>query len=123
MTKAPRRHGGPKKTRPYAIDGRDYSVSISATAIDFDGNVPLCVSFRAEFGNRSVCQVRGLTNRSFWHDYPENTPRISLTPKIVCQLIRYAHVQGWDPVGSKSNMELSADQELLHTLEDSTPAE
>jgi hypothetical protein len=121
MTKAPRRHGGPKKTRPYTVDGQNYSVSISAEAIDSEGNVPLRVSFRAEFGSRSVCQVRGLSNRSAWHDYPEETSRISITPRIVCELIRIAHLHGWDPVGSKSNIEIALNQELVQALVDRDP--
>src|SRR5579872_3624195 len=107
MPKAPRRHGGPRKTRLYVIDGRDYAVSISDTGIDREGNIPLRVSFRAQFGSRSVCLVRGLTNRSFWHDYPEiekmRAAAISITPKIVCDLIRLAHRKGWEPEKSKSN--------------------
>jgi hypothetical protein len=120
MTKAPRRHGGPRKTRPYTVDGRDYVVSISDAAIDPEGNIPLRISLRAEFGSRSVCLVRGLTNRSFWHDYPHidkmEAAAVSVTPKIVCELIRLAHRQGWDPNASKSNFELSADRDLVRAL-------
>src|SRR5437868_13297718 len=120
MSNVPRRHGGPKKTRSYVIDGRDYAVSISDTAPDREGNVRMRVSFRAQFGSRSVCLVRGLTNRSFWQDYPEiekmRAAAISITPKIVCGMIRLARQAGWDPDASRSNFELSLDQEAVRGL-------
>jgi hypothetical protein len=120
MAKAPKRHGRPKKARPYVVDGKDYSVAISDTKVDDDGNVPLRISFRAEFGNRSVCQVRGVTNRSFWHDYPQNeamrAAAISITPQVISELIRFAHRQGWDPVASRSNFELLADRDDIKKL-------
>ena len=71
MTRAPGRHSSPGKPRSYSVDGKDYAVSISDAALQPGGDVLLRVSFRAKFGSRSVCLVRGLTNRCFWHDYPE----------------------------------------------------
>jgi hypothetical protein len=95
-------------------------VSISDAAIDQEGNVPLQISIRAQFGSRSVCLVRGLTNRSVWHDYPETekmrAAAISITPKVVCGLIRLAQRDGWDPGASNSNFELSADLDVIRAL-------
>jgi hypothetical protein len=94
-------------------------VSITDAGFDDDGNVLLRVSFRAGFGNRSVCIMRGLTNRSFWHDFPEieriRATAISITPRVVCELIRMAHQTGWNPVVSKSNFEFLADREIVRS--------
>ena len=113
----PRRHGRSCRNRPYTVDGRDYSVSISTAGFDQDKNVRLRISFRAQFGTRSFCLVRGLTNRSFWQDYPDieamRAAAISITPGIVCGLIRLAHNEGWNPDASKSNFELAVDREEL----------
>lgn len=97
-------------------------MSISPRGFDRDNNVRLRVSFRAQFGSRSVCLVRGLTNRSFWLDYPQieamRAAAISITPKVVGGLIRLARQKGWDPDASKSNFELSIDREVERALED-----
>ena len=80
------------------------------------------VAFRAQFGSRSVCLVRGLTNRSFWHDYPNveqmREQAISITPLVISALIRLAHQSGWNPAASKSNFELQADRELIRKIAD-----
>jgi hypothetical protein len=41
---------------------------------------------------------------------------ISITPKIICELIRHAHQAGWDPDLSKSNFELSGDRDSIRAL-------
>ena len=125
MAKSPRRHGGSKKSRSYVVDGQDYAVSISDAGRDAEGNVLLRISFRAQFGSRSVCLVRGLTNRSFWHDYPEiekmRSAAISITPAIICELIRLAHREGWNPNVSKSNFEFAANREVVQALANVIP--
>jgi hypothetical protein len=108
------------KSRRYMIDGREYVVSISCGEIDEAEEVHLCVSFRALFGSRSVCLVRGVTNRSFWHDYPDVekmiSESISLSPKVVCVLIHRAHLEGWNPERSKSNFEMFATKETIRAI-------
>jgi hypothetical protein len=122
----PPRHGKSRRNRPYTVDGRDYTASISTAGVDNEKNIQLRVSFHAQFGNRSVCLVRALTNRSFWHDYPEiekmRSAAISITPKIICGLIRLAHREGWDPEVSKSSFELSANRDVVRALAELLPS-
>ncbi|MCL4855051.1 MAG: hypothetical protein KJZ78_27125 [Bryobacteraceae bacterium] len=110
----------PRESRTYQIEGREYAVSISAGKLDEQGNVPLQISIRAHFGTRSFCTVRGVTNRSFWHDYPDiekmRKTAISITPRHVCALIARAHSQGWNPDTSKANCELPATREDIRGL-------
>jgi len=100
------------KPRLYTIDGKPYTISISQGEIDREQNVHLHVTFRAIFGERSFCLIRGLTNRLFWLDYPDiaqmRAKSVSLTPGIVCALVRLAHRTGWNPEDCKSNFEMYA---------------
>ena len=109
-----------EKPRKYVVADREYAVSISVGKIDKEDNVHMRISFRAHFGNRSVCLVRGVTNRSFWHDYPEveqmRKDSISVTPKVVCALIAQAHSAGWNPETSKTNFELVVSKESIREL-------
>jgi len=108
------------KGRKHRIDGRQYFVSVSGGEIDAENNVHLRIAIQADFGHRSYCIVRGVTNRSFWHDYPnvelmrENS--ISVTPRVVSNLIALAHSEGWNPEVSKSNFELFATRETIRGL-------
>lgn len=108
------------KPRNYTIDGKPYAISISGGEIDRDQNVHLHVTFRALFGYRSCCLLRGLVNRSYWHDYPNieqmRAQSISLTPRIVCELVRLAHSKGWKPETDKANLELDATDDDFRTL-------
>ena len=118
--RAPRRHGKSRANRLFKVDGREYTVSVSDGVLDNKANVRLHISLRAQFGTQSVCQVRGLTNRSLWHDYPRDIEKwraeaISVTPRVVCELIRLAHQKGWDPEGSRSNFELFVDREMVRS--------
>jgi hypothetical protein len=108
------------KSRIYQIEGREYAASISAGHVDKEDNVALRISIRAHFGTRSFCTVRGVTNRSYWHDYPyiEEMRKIaiSIAPRHVCALVAWAHSKGWDPIASKSNFELLANREDIRAL-------
>jgi hypothetical protein len=114
------------KPRDYVIDGRPYAVTISAAHIDEERNVHLRVTFRALFGTRSVRTVRGITNRSFWHDYPHieemRAKSISLTPKAVCELVRLAHRAGWTPENCRSNFEFHTTTDDIRALAGSSDA-
>ena len=109
-----------EKPRKYDVDGREYAVSISVGEIDEEDTVHLRITIRALFGNRSVCLVRGVTNRSFWHDYPYveqmRKESISVTPKVVCGLISRAHSEGWNPEGSRTNFEMFTNKESIRAL-------
>jgi hypothetical protein len=106
--------------RDYTIDGKPYSVSISAGKIDREGDVHLRVTFRALYGTRSVCLVRGVTNRSYWHDYPDvesmRERSISLTPRVVCELVRLAHRAGWAPATVRSNFRVDVTRDDIRAI-------
>ena len=91
-------------------------MSISDTGFDQKFNVRMRVTFRAQFGTRSVCLMRGLTNQSHYENREELEKRISITPKVVCELIRQAHREGWDPEGSRTNFEWFVDREVVRGI-------
>jgi len=108
------------KPRRFYLEGREYAVSISAGDMDAQEDVHVRISFRALFGTRSVCLVRGVTNRSYWHDYPDIDifvkESISLTPRIVRALIILAHSEGWDPETSNANFELFVTKDAIRAI-------
>jgi len=108
------------KSQSYTVDGRAYDVAISAGEIDEDDNVRLRISIQAAFGRNSVCLMRGITNRSYWHDYPctkeMRRAAVSIAPRQVFGLIKLAHASGWDPERSCSNFELVVNSEAIRTL-------
>ena len=110
------------KRRIVNVDGKSYEVSVSPGSIDREQNVSLRISIRAQFGSQGFCVVRGLTNRSFWHDYPNTeemqAASISVGPLQLCGLITLAHSQGWDPTTSKSTFELNATRDTIRQLGD-----
>lgn len=121
MTKsAPGNHGRPRRSRPFQVDGREYAVTIAAAGRDSEENVQMRVTIRAQFASRSVCVLRGLTKRAYWVDYPnfdvQGAGAISITPQAICVLIRHARQQGWNPEASKSNFELTIDNEVFRAL-------
>jgi hypothetical protein len=80
----------------------------------------LRVTVKAQYGVRAVCLVRGLSRRSFWHDFPDveqaRNEAISITPKVVCGLIRLALERGWEPEVSRSNFNLAVDRDVVRAL-------
>ena len=116
----PRRHGRSKANRPFVVDGREYLVSISDGGFDAEDRVIVRITFRARAGG-GVCLVRGITNRSFWMDYPFDVQKwrakvISITPRVLCELIRLVHRKGWEPQKSRANFELVVDRETAGAL-------
>ncbi len=103
------------KRKSYAVDGENYVASITECGFDESGAVRLHVTVTAEFGTNSTCILEGLTNRKFWHDYPNFDPdrTISITPKAICQLIRFARSNGWDPLSCRSNQRMQLTNECF----------
>ena len=108
------------KGKPYDVDGKPYTVAISVADIDEQNCVHLRVTIRAEYGTRSFCTVKGLVNRSYWHDYPDieemRKRTISITPALICHIIRHALVTDWDPESDAQNQSLLLDNEFLAGL-------
>lgn len=97
-----------------------YLYSVSDRGRDNNKNVILSVTIRADYASRSVCLFRGILSRSYWHDYPEveqtKQGTVPITPGLISKLIDYAHAQGWDPATSRSNIELTVDNEVVRLL-------
>lgn len=75
---------------------------------------------RAAFGEKALCVINGLINRSYWHDYPHveemRKRSIAITPRVVCEIIRWAHRSGWNPDADKSVLELQLDNQSLRDM-------
>ncbi len=108
----PTRKSNPKRLQ---IDGNPYIYWVTELPYDETGAVPIRVAIRADFGNRSTCTFTGLKNRERWHDDPNWNPEmtIAITPKVVCDLVHYAHGSGWEPVGDRANLFLVVENALL----------
>jgi hypothetical protein len=97
--------------KPFIVDGYSYEVSVTGT---YAAHVTLRVTIRATFGNRSYCTIKGLHNVDYYHNYgywddetfSEASDTISITPRLIAALIRYARNNGWSPENSKSNLQL-----------------
>jgi hypothetical protein len=103
---------------PMTVDGKPYEASLNATYPDDSGPIAIRVTIRADYGHRSVCIFRGFTNLEYWFNYGEYDPEkvIAITPRVIADLIRFAHTQGWDPDRSKSNVEIEADNSVIRQL-------
>lgn len=108
----PTRKPNPKRLE---IDGNPYIYWVRALPYDETDAVPLRVVIRADFGNRSTCTFTGLKNRERWHDYPNWNQEltIAITPKVVCDLVHYAHGVGWEPLSDRANLTLVVDNAIL----------
>jgi hypothetical protein len=99
------------RRKPFLVDGLRYEVSVTAT---YEAHVTLRVTIRAGFGNSSYCTIMGLHNvdyyynHGYWNDktFSEASDTISITPRLIASLIRYARNRGWSPETSKSNQQL-----------------
>jgi len=109
------------KGKHYEVDGRSYSVAIAVSGIDEADDVHLRVTIQAEYGTRSFCTVQGLVNRSYWHDYPHieemRKRTISITPSLVCHIIRHARDNEWNPESETTNRRIQLDNRLLAALQ------
>lgn len=108
------------KGKQYEVDGRPYCVAISVSEIDEADAVHLRVTIQAGYGTHSFCTVKGLLNRSYWHDYPDieemRQRAISITPAVVCHIIRHALNTEWKPKTEKANRTILLDNQFLATL-------
>lgn len=106
-----------RKTNPkrLVIQGNAYIYWVRQLPHDESGAVPLHVVVRADFGTRSTCTITGLHNRERWHDYPDwnHESVIAITPKVVCDLIHYAHNAGWNPSDVRTNLTFEVDNSFL----------
>lgn len=104
--------------KPMTVDGRAYIASITAVYVAAGSPLTMRLTIRADFGHRSYCTFRGLTNHAYYFNYGEYDPEqsISLTPRVVADLIRFAHSQGWEPMQSRSNFEVESDNDAVRQI-------
>jgi hypothetical protein len=112
------RSNGPrnKQRRRLTVNDRPYTAWIICDRIDEAGNAHIHVTLRAEYGTRSFCLIRGLTNFHYWsYDWwsanavcPEP---VAVTPRVLSRLIPWAHDARWNPADSKSNCHLQLSPE------------
>ncbi len=58
------------KGKKFLVDGKSYEVAIGVRDIVDGDDVRMKITIAAAFGHKSFCLVKGLINRSYWHDYP-----------------------------------------------------
>jgi hypothetical protein len=95
----------------FVVDGHRYEVSVTAL---YATHLKLRVTIRADFGTRSYCTITGLHNVEYYYNYgywddatfSEASDTISITPRLIASLIRWARNNGWSPEASKSNQQL-----------------
>jgi len=114
--------GMKKKTtrnrKPMTVDGRPYIASITAIYVAAGSPLTMRLTKRADYGHRSFCMFRGLTNHAYYFNYGEYDPEqsISLTQRVVADLIRFAHAQGWEPMKSRSNFKVESDNDAIRQI-------
>lgn len=106
------------KRKRLIVDDMPYVACVSENGQTEDGGVRLRVIIEAEYGYKSLCVIAGMVNRDYWLDYPnidtENT--FSITPRIICELIRHALTNGWSPTVSKTQTTIKLDNDGLFAI-------
>ena len=102
----------------FSVDGMPYIACVSSNGRTDDGGVRLRVIIAAEYGFKSLCIVSGMVNRDYWYDFPniDRNKTYSITPRVVCEIIRYALGNGWSPSGSKTQTRLNLDNDGLSAI-------
>ena len=106
------------KRKNYTVDGLKYTACINECGYTSDGAMKLNVAILAEYGKKSLCIVEGMANREYWADYPDFDAHqtFAITPRVICEIIRYAHRSGWSPQTDKSNKRIKLDNDGLREL-------
>jgi hypothetical protein len=100
------------KRKRFIVDSQPYEVSMTAI---YNDKIDLRVTLKAVFGYGSICAIVGLRNLDYYYNYgywnepnfSESTDTISVTPKMIELLIRFAHQSGWSPQSEKSNKRIA----------------
>ena len=106
------------KQRRLVVDELPYIACVSENGRTQDGGVKLRVIAQAEYGCESLCVISGMVNRDYWFDFPnidlENT--FAITPRVICELIRYSLNNGWSPTKSKTQALIEIDNDQLFAI-------
>ena len=110
------------KRKNLVVDDLKYTSCVNEAGYTEDGAVKLNVAVRAEYGTKSLCIIEGMANREYWSDYPNYDPSrtFSITPRVICEIIRHALQNGWDPNERKSDIRIQLNNEGLRKLIDQT---
>ncbi len=90
------------KGREFKVDGRQYLVAVRSSGPNADELVKVGITIKAGYGTNSVCIIRGMLN--WWWRDTGTTPGFQVTPRVICDVIRYAHEQGWNPSDDKRDV-------------------
>jgi hypothetical protein len=105
------------RQQPFAVDDQRYEASLTAMYADA---IQLRLTIRAEFGYRTFCTFIGLQNFDYYQNYGHwnDIDSISITPRMIIALIRYARRNGWEPDSSKSNQQINSTNKDAESLLD-----
>lgn len=105
------------RKKPFIVDNQRYEASLTAMYAEA---IQLRLTIRADFGYRSFCTLNGLQNFDYYHNYGhwDDIDSISVTPRMICALIRCARRNGWDPDSSKSNQQINLTNRDAESLRD-----
>ena len=103
------------KRKHFVVDDRAYWACVNENGSTTDWGIKLSVAIKAEYGMNSLCLIKGMVNRAYWHDYPDfdKTKAFSITPRVICGLIRHALINGWNPIANKSQYNIQLDNRAL----------
>jgi hypothetical protein len=111
--------------KPFNVDDRPYEVTVTPVLGKIDEPIDLRITLRADYGHRSFCIFRGLQNYGYYWNYgywnlPEDKQikTIEITPRVIADLIRLAHIKGWSPDASKSNVEYTLENDAIMIIPD-----
>jgi hypothetical protein len=109
----------PKSKRvPLIVDELPYIACVSRDGRTADGGVRIRVIIQAEYGLRPRCVVGGMVNREYWLDFPNNDMErtFTITPRVICEIIRYSLSNGWDPNTMKTQAAIELDNDGLFAI-------
>ena len=106
------------KQRRLVVDDLQYIACVSENGRTEDGGIKLRVVAQADYGHESLCVISGMVNRDYWMDFPNNDMEktFAITPRVICELIRYALNNGWDPNKSKTQASVELDNDRLFAI-------
>ncbi|MEL7496475.1 MAG: hypothetical protein AAFN77_02615 [Planctomycetota bacterium] len=106
------------KQKRLVVDELPYFACVSENGRTEDGGVKLRVIIQADYGYESLCVIAGMVNRDYWMDFPnldiENM--FTITPRVICELIRHALHHGWSPTKSKTQELIKLDNDGLFEI-------
>ena len=106
------------KQRRLVVDELPYIACVSENGYTNDGGIKLRVIVQAGYGHESLCVIAGMVNRDYWRDFPDYDPEntFSITPRVICELIRFALTNGWSPTESKTQTMVELDNDGLFAI-------